>query len=387
MVMLREGKSETDLVDRFGFSPVHVCRQAAQSVNGAPLDYIVLLERASLRSDVGRVLSTVAKRLEQGEDTDIGKATSALARFEMEQGEFVRLSDVTPENAVWVPSNYPPLDAHVGGFPKSGLTVIAGPTGVGKTTLLGRIMTCMAQQGRETAFFSLEMTVSQILFRFLEIQPDLTSEQRALIHTTDSAYNVEEIYAAASRLIAANPKIELIGIDFADLLVEGEEKTAKTSAIYRTLALLARRLERPIVLLSQLNRETYSGGLPKVHHIRWSGMAEATASLILLIYNPDRIFADSAAGQKGNPLVYIPDGAYIIVGKSRFGFTENHIGAILVDWTGSSGWGMMSRGYTHLQTILATQSPAPNVSTPSPSMMSLLSWIGVAPFVMAETTS
>ena len=351
IVMLKDGKSETDLVDKAGFSVVHVCRQAAQAVNGAPLDYVGLLERASLRSDVGRTLLGVAKRLEAGDDADIGKATAALARFEMEQGEFVRLSDVTPENAVWVQSNYPPLDDHVGGFPKSGLTVIAGPTGVGKTTLLGRIMTCMAQQGRETAFFSLEMTVSQILFRFLEIQPDLTSEQRSLIHTTDSAYNVEEIYAAASRLVAANPRVELIGIDFADLLVEGEEKTAKTSAIYRTLALLARRLERPIVLLSQLNRETYSGGLPKVHHIRWSGMAEATASLILLIYNPDRIWADSAVGQKGNPLVYIPDSAYIIVGKSRFGFVENHIGAILVDWTGSSGWGMMSKGYTQLQAI------------------------------------
>ena len=239
IVMLKDGKSETDLVDKAGFSVVHVCRQAAQAVNGAPLDYVGLLERASLRSDVGRTLLGVAKRLEAGDDADIGKATAALARFEMEQGEFVRLSDVTPENAVWVPSNYPPLDDHVGGFPKSGLTVIAGPTGVGKTTLLGRIMTCMAQQGRETAFFSLEMTVSQILFRFLEIQPDLTSEQRSLIHTTDSAYNVEEIYAAASRLVAANPRVELIGIDFADLLVEGEEKTAKTSAIYRTLALLA----------------------------------------------------------------------------------------------------------------------------------------------------
>ena len=351
LVLLRDGADETALVDKYGFSVVHVCRQAAQSVNGAPLDYVRLTEKASLRSDVGRTLLGVAKKLEAGDDADIGKATAALARFEMEQGEFVRLSDVTPENAVWVPSNYPPLDDHVGGFPKSGLTVIAGPTGVGKTTLLGRIMTCMAQQGRETAFFSLEMTVSQILFRFLEIQPDLTSEQRSLIHTTDSAYNVEEIYAAASRLVAANPRVELIGIDFADLLVEGEEKTAKTSAIYRTLALLARRLERPIVLLSQLNRETYSGGLPKVHHIRWSGMAEATASLILLIYNPDRIWADSAVGQKGNPLVYIPDSAYIIVGKSRFGFVENHIGAILVDWTGSSGWGMMSKGYTQLQAI------------------------------------
>lgn len=351
MVMLHDGKTETDLVDRFGFSIVHVCRQAASSVNGAPLDYVTLLERASLRSEVGRVLSTAAKRLEQGEDTDIGRVSAALARFDMEQGEFIRLSDVTPENAVWIPSDYPPLDQHVGGFPKAGLTVIAGPTGVGKTTLLGRIMTRMAKQGRESVFFSLEMTVAQIMFRFLEIEPDLTEEERSRIHATDSAYSVEEVYAAASRLVAANNKIELIGIDFADMLVEGEEKTAKASHIYRTLALLARRLNLPIVLLSQLNRETYDGGLPRIHHIRWSGLAETVASLIILIYNPDRIWANSAAGSKGNPLVYIPDSAYLIVGKSRFGFIENHIGAILVDWNGASGWGIHSKGYTQLQAI------------------------------------
>ena len=80
-------------------------------------------------------------------------------------------------------------------------------------------------------------------------------------------------------------------------------------------------------------------------------MAEAVASLIVLIYNPDRVWANSAAGSKGNPLVYIPDSAYLIVGKSRFGFIEQKVGAILVDWNGASGWGIHSRGYTQLQAI------------------------------------
>jgi len=350
-LMLQEGKSETDLVDRFSFSPVHACRQAAQSVNGAPLDYVSLLDRAFLRSEVGRTLLYVGKKLEQGEDADILRVSTALARFDLEQGEFVRLSDVEPENAIWVPSDYPPLDQHVGGFPKAGLTIIAGPTGVGKTTLLGRIMTRMAKNGRESAFFSLEMTVAQIMFRFFEIEPTLTLEERDRIHATHSSFTVEEVYAAAARVVASNPKIELIGIDFADMMIEGEEKTAKASHIYRTLALLARKLEIPIVLLAQLNRETYDGGLPRIHTIRWSGMAEATASLILLIYNPDRIWANSAVGSKSNPLVYLEDSAYLIVGKSRFGFIENHIGAILVDWDGKSGWGTKSRGYTQLLAV------------------------------------
>ena len=350
MVMLKEGADETGLVDRYGFSVVHVCRQAAQSVNGAPLDYITLLERASLRSDVGRVLLGAAKKLEQGDDADIGRITAALARFEMEQGEFVRLSDVTPENAVWVPSGYAPLDQHVGGFPKSGLTIIAGPTGVGKTTLLGRIIACMARQNRESAFFSLEMTNAQIAQRMLETEPNLTNEQRSLIHATDSAYSVDEVYASASRLVAACPSVELIGIDFADMLIEGPEKVEKASHIYRQLALLARRIERPVVLLSQLNRESYQGGLPRIHNIRFSGLAEAVASLVLLVYNPERIYAESAVGMKGNPLMYVSDGAYVIVGKSRFGFREGGVGAFLVDWNGAAGWGEKSRGYFRLET-------------------------------------
>src|SRR3990167_5571395 len=77
VVLLQDGVDENRLVEKYGFSVVHVCRQAAQAVNGAPLDYVGLLERASLRSDVGRTLLGVAKKLEAGDDADIGKATAA----------------------------------------------------------------------------------------------------------------------------------------------------------------------------------------------------------------------------------------------------------------------------------------------------------------------
>jgi len=348
IVAMQAGSDESDLVDKYGFAPVHACRQAAHSVNGAPLDYVGLLEKAARRASVGRAVLPAAKKWEQGEDADLAKVLSALAQFDVGDGDFVRLSDVSPEETIWVPSSYKPLDQHVGGFPKSGLTIIAGSPKTGKTALLARVLTGMAQAGRETAFFSLEMSSAQILMRMIEIEPGLTMEERGCIHATESSYTPEEVYASASRIIASRPQIELIGIDMADLMLEGEEKTAKASAIYRAMALLARRVARPVVLLAQLNRETYAGGIPKIHHIRWSGMAEALASLVILVYNPDRIYADNAMGMKSNPLPYFEDSAYIIVGASRFGFRENHTGAILVDWGGASGWGMASRGYFHL---------------------------------------
>ena len=351
IVAMQAGSDESDLVDKYGFAPVHACRQAAHSVNGAPLDYVGLLEKAARRANVGRIVLPAAKKWEQGEDADLARVLSALAQFDVGDGDFVRLSDISPEATVWVPSSYPPLDSHVGGFPRAGLSLIAGPPGQGKTSLLLRVLSCMAQAGRQSAFFSLEMTSPQIALRMMEVETSLSLDARSLIHVSEGVYTPEEVYASASRLIAANPRVELIGIDFADLLVEGEEKTSKASAIYRTFALMAKKLDRPVVLLSQLNRQVYEGGVPRMNHIRWSGLAEALASLVLLIYNPSRVWVPSGIGVKGNPLAFFEDSAYILVAKSRFGTIENNIGAILVDWNGGAGWGMESRGYFKLEAI------------------------------------
>jgi len=258
------------------------------------------------------------------------------------------MSEVEPLKEAWVPSYYPPIDEIVGGLPIGGLMIIAGPAGLGKTTLCLEMMMSAAKEGKYVAFFSLEMTSPQISLRMMEVEANLSMEDRARIHVSEGAYTAEEVYASASRLVAANPKVELIGIDFADLLVEGEEKTAKASAIYRAFALMAKKLGRPVVLLSQLNRQVYEGGVPRIHHIRFTGLAEALASLVLLVYNPSRVWAVSGVGIKSNPLAFFEDSVYLVVGKSRFGMRESHIGAILVDWNGGAGWGMTSRGYFDL---------------------------------------
>ena len=152
---------------------------------------------------------------------------------------------------------------------------------------------------------------------------------------TESAYTVGEIYAVAARA-AANENLKAIIIDFADMLVEGEQSEAVMGVIYRTLAVLAKTTGVPVILICQLNRNQYQGGIPKINHIRYSGMAEMMSALILLLYNPSSTVADVQANAI---LPYYPDKGYIIVGKSRFGFKQGKPGAVQLDFVGETGWG------------------------------------------------
>jgi replicative DNA helicase len=117
--------------------------------------------------------------------------------------------------------------------------------------------------------------------------------------------------------------------------------------IYRTLSMLAKKTGIPVVLISQLNRATYTGGVPKVNHLRYSGMAEAMSALILLIYNPSNIYAGFTPTTE---LATVLGYGYLIVGKSRFGFKHGGPGAIQIGWSkeDASGWADEDNGWFNL---------------------------------------
>jgi len=117
--------------------------------------------------------------------------------------------------------------------------------------------------------------------------------------------------------------------------------------IYRSLAMLAKTTGVPVILVCQLNRTQYTGGIPKINHIRYSGMAEMMSSLILLLYNPSVTVADVQANAI---LPFFSDKGYIIIGKSRFGFKRGKPGAVQVDFKGETGWGTLGYSYWDVMT-------------------------------------
>ncbi len=124
--------------------------------------------------------------------------------------------------------------------------------------------------------------------------------------------------------------------------IESERIGSGLLKIYVTFQNLAKRTGIPVILLAQLNRSTYTSGIPKMNHIRYSGLAEAASSLIMLLYNPNQIWADKSGT---SPLPSVEGKGYIILAKSRFGFgtddngNDRGVGALDVDWNGKNSWG------------------------------------------------
>jgi hypothetical protein len=76
-------------------------------------------------------------------------------------------------------------------------------------------------------------------------------------------------------------------------------------------------------------------------------MADALSALILLIYNPNRIFVDLGTDAR---LPVLDGRGYLIVGKSRFGLAhEEGLGAVQIEWDGKAAWGNESLGWFLLE--------------------------------------
>lgn len=332
------GADPTSLYGKYGFSvmsPLENAMKSSQELHN--INWLRMLEERATNADLGRRLGKVSQQLEKGEEIDVGKVLGLIQNMQDQRMDFVTLNKVEPETDIWQPTHYTPIDSMIGGFPKGGLVTIGGPPGTGKTTLALRLMIDMAKAGKEIGFFSLEMTLGQIVLRAIEVDKTLTDEEKSRIYASDEVCGVYDVYAKATQLKAKHPKISLIVIDFADLMVEKEQSEQVMGQIYIRLSVLAKRLGCPVVLLSQLSR-AYVGGEPMINHLRYSGMAEAMSSLILLLYNPEGIWVDQGQNKKQVRLPWVPGYAYLIVGKSRYGYKRGSVGAIRIKWNGGPGW-------------------------------------------------
>jgi len=233
---------------------------------------------------------------------------------------------------------------------KDGLFLLEDMTVTHNTTLMIQIVQSMIKlkenKKKKAAIFTLEMTMGQITKRALDMA-DMTDAERDRVLLADGSFNVEQVYTIASRT-ASQHDLCMIAIDFADQLIEGEQTEAMMGTIYRSLAQLAKKTGIPVVLISQLNRQTYDGaGIPKINHLRYSGMAEAMSALIVLIYNPTNTVV-SLNTKPDNRLVAASGKAYLIVGKARYGYKHGKPGAVMVDFDGATGWGTTSLGWLEL---------------------------------------
>ncbi len=220
----------------------------------------------------------------------------------------------------------------------------------GKTSLLAKVAISVAKTNRKVLFYTLEMTGGQIAQRVMDLEDDKKDEAyKDNIIISDEMLDVDEICSDASKM-AALDKYAMIAIDFADLMLTEREEEGNVAQLYRAVTRLAKKSKTPVLLLSQLNRRyAEEGGIPRLQHLRWSGLAEALGALVLLIYNPNQIFGSPPS--KNQSLQAHPGRGYIIEAKSRFGYKQGGVGAVDLEWDGKYAWGNEALGWFPLTSV------------------------------------
>lgn len=347
----KDGKEDFQLVQSGGMEAFRTACIAADSVpEGQDVSiYLDLLKRTAVLYRTGSVLQRLGGKMLRGEDVELSTIHEAISKMESRELEFVTLDEVQAEQAIWEPTYWPAIDEYMGGLPAYGLVLVGGSPGGGKTSAVVKLIDSMTRRKLKTGLFTLEVTNAIIKYRWSQIRPDLPAGQARLCYSCDINYSLDEVCSAIARLVSQVPDIYCIFIDFADLMVV-QESTENASEIYIKLAMLAKKLRKRIVLLCQLSRKytERGGGQPRVTDIRWSGLAEAMATMILLIYNPDQIFSDQGSTKGVTSLPFIEGRGYIIEGKSRFGYRMGGPGAVSVDWGKETGWGHQGLGWEQL---------------------------------------
>ena len=323
----------TELMAKFDHGSIAAAQSAAETVDYLKLDWVKHLRDVAVRYQVGDKLERISKRLKQGENEQHDQILLAAADLDRGHSTFVRMSEVEPLKEAWIPSFYPPIDEIVGGLPIGGLMIIAGPAGLGKTTLALELMMCAAKEGKKVAFFSLEMTMGAAAMRLLELDARGRKYQEN-IYTTDRVLGINDVYAESVRLAAEVP-LYMICIDYADMLISGEQSEAVMGEIYNSCARLAKATNIPVLLLAGVSRG-YIGGRPRASSIRYSGRAEHAATVIAMIYRSGGLDVD----MEDKKLPAIEGQGYIIISKSRYKMRVQTLGAIQLEWDEKRGrWG------------------------------------------------
>ncbi len=325
-----------ELIEDVDYYVVERAMSVADNTTDLPADWPKMLHTSAVRFDVGTSLMLKANELLRGESVDSADIIQSAYKLAGASKQIMKASEIEPGIAPFQRTFWAPIDTHIGGIPKAGLTVVGAPPGVGKTSLLIRMAVAAAQNGKRSLIFSMEMTGQQLLHRMLQLEEGLTMEERDMILIADDIMTPAQVASLASVI---TDDLYFVGIDFAELMLvgDGSSSEAVMAQVYLTLARAAKITGIPFVLLSQLSRG-YVGGIPGINHLRYTGMAEALSALILLLYNPSAIFVNQSSG---GALPRIAGKGYIIMGKSRYG--HNHPGhgrfAIQCDWDGKTGWG------------------------------------------------
>ena len=293
---------------------------------------------------------------DEAEDVDFLLDKAEKAVFEIGQRaltkSFVLLKDILPETFErldnlakhhgalrGVPTGFRDLDKKLSGLQKTDLVILAARPGMGKTSLALDIARHVAvRENLPVGIFSLEMGKDQLADRLISstgnieawhlrtgqltsddysrIQHAMGSLSEAPIYIDDAgSVNILQIRAMARRL-KSTKGLSLLIVDYLQLMEPMNRFASPVQQVTensRALKMLAKELEVPVLVLSQLSRavEARVPQIPRLSDLRESGAIEQDADVVMFIYREDFYNENSLK----------PGVAQVIIEKHRNGAT------------------------------------------------------------------
>ena len=256
--------------------------------------------------------------------------------YDMIEKLYTNKSDVTG-----ITTGFKDLNKKINGLQRTDLILIAARPAMGKTAFSLNLVQNAALKGdASVAVFSLEMSKEQLVQRMLSSQSSVELKKiktgtlndndwpriidamavlsDAKIHIDDTpGIKISELRSKCRKL-KIEKGLDLVLIDYLQLM-EGEgnneSRQQEISKISRSLKILAKELNCPVVALSQLSRapEQRADHRPMLSDLRESGAIEQDADIVMFLYRDEYYHADSESKNIGE----------VIIAKNRHGETAS----------------------------------------------------------------
>lgn len=250
------------------------------------------------------------------------------------------------EKYIGMPTGFSYLDKVLGGgLHRSDLIIIGARPAMGKTSFALNLARNVSMSGRKVLFFSLEMSKEQLAQRIISTEARVLSNRLRTgeLNSSDwerlglalnnlaecdlyfddtSSINVPEMKARALRL----KDVDCIIIDYLQLMSgtrRSENRVQEVAEITRSLKMMAKDLDIPVVTCSQLSRGVAKNSgdhRPQMTDLRESGSIEQDADIVIMLHREDYYKKDNDEGD--DTVSETANIAELIVGKNRHGSTE-----------------------------------------------------------------
>lgn len=237
----------------------------------------------------------------------------SLAEISRETAVYVDQLSKRTDETIGIPTGFSSLNTLLGGWQRSDLIIIAARPSMGKTSLALGSALAAAKAGHRVGVLSLEMSRRQLGIRLhgmgapIDVHALRTGRlnYQGWWHFAEAAQRLEtlpfwiddssiltvEQVAAKARQLKAREGLDLLVVDYLQLLhiLHAESRQQGVAEASRKLKLLAKELDIPVIVLSQLSRDCDRRPDPRpvLADLRDSGAIEQDADVVLFLYREE----------------------------------------------------------------------------------------------------